>query len=339
MKGIVQYRYGSPDDVLELQDIDKPVAKDHEVLVRVHAASVHPDVWHMVRGRPYVLRLMGAGLRKPKNPVPGTDVAGRVESVGKDVTQFHQGDEVFGETRKAHQWTNGGAYAEYVSVPQDALALKPAGITFEQAAAVPTSGFIAFSGIRHQGKVQPGQTVLINGAGGGVGTLAVQLAKAYGAEVTGVDSTGKLDMVRSIGADHVIDYTQEDFTQRGNRYDLILDVPGNHTLSECRRALTPKGTYVLIGHDLFDDSGGRWLGRGLPRFVILAVMSPFVSQLRRGLNFSTPAKKDSMAALRAFIEAGKITPVVDRTFLLSEVRESIRYLEGGQVQGKVVIAV
>lgn len=337
MKAIVQDKYGSPDDVLELQDIDKPVVKDNEVLVRVHAASVHPDVWHVVRGRPYALRLMGAGLLKPKNSVPGTDAAGRVESVGKNVTQFQQGDEVFGETIKGYQWTNGGAYAEYVSVPQDALALKPAGITFEQAAAVPTSGFIALSGLRNQAQVQPGQKVLINGAGGGVGALAVQLAKAYGADVTGVDSTGKMDMVRSIGADHVIDYTQEDFTQQGERYDLILDVPGNHSLSDCRRALTTEGTYVLIGHDHFGDSGGRWLGI-LPRFFKLVVMSPFVSQLPN-LNFSMPSKKDSMAVLREFIEAGKITPVVDRTFPLSEVPEAIRYLEEGHAQGKVVITV
>jgi NADPH:quinone reductase-like Zn-dependent oxidoreductase len=335
MRAIVQDKYGSPDDVLELREIDKPVVKDDEVLVRVHAASVHPDVWHVVRGRPYALRLMGAGLLKPKNSVPGTDVAGHVESVGKDVTQFQPGDEVFGETSRQWQWHNGGAYAEYVSVPEDALALKPAGITFEQAAAVPTSGFIALSGLRNQGQVQPGQKVLINGAGGGVGALAVQLAKAYGADVTGVDSTRKLDMVQSLGADQVIDYTQEDFTQSGERYDLILDVPGNHSLSECRRALTPEGTYVLIGHDHFGVSGGRWLG-SLPRFFKLVVMSPFVSQLP-DLNFSIPSKKDSMAVLREFIEAGKITPVIDRTYPLAEVPEAIRYLEEGHVQGKVVI--
>jgi len=336
MKAIVQDKYGSPD-VLELREIDKPVVKDDEVLVRVHAASVHPDVWHVVRGWPYALRLMGAGLLKPKNSVPGTDVAGHVESVGKNVMQFQPGDEVFGETSRQWQWHNGGAYAEYVSVPEEQLALKPANITFEQAAAVPSSGFIALSGLRHQGQVRPGQKVLINGAGGGVGALAVQLAKAYGAEVTGVDSTRKLDMVRSLGADQVIDYTQEDFTQSGERYDLILDVPGNHSLSECRRALTPEGTYVLIGHDHFGVSGGRWLG-SLPRFFKLVVMSPFVSQLP-DLNFSMPSKKDSMAVLREFIEAGKITPVIDRTYPLSEVPEAIRYLEEGHVQGKVVVTV
>jgi len=285
MKAIAHTKYG-PLDVLELKEVEKPTPKDDEVLIKVHAASVHPDVWHVVSGLPYALRLMGAGLRKPKNSIPGTDVAGHVESVGKNVTQFQPGDEIFGESVRGHQWTNGGAYAEYVSTPEDSLAIKPAGITFEQAAAVPTSGLIALWNLRDGGLVQTGQKVLINGAGGGVGTLAVQLAKAFGAEVTGVDSTRKLDMVRSIGADHVIDYTQEDFTKSGERYDLIFDIPGNHSFSDCRRALTSKGTYVLIGHDHFGGAGGRWLG-SLPRFFKLVVMSPFVSQLPN-LNFSMP---------------------------------------------------
>lgn len=259
MKAIVQDKYGSPD-ALELREIDIPVVKDDEVLVRVHAASVHPDVWHVVLGRPYVLRIMGAGLLKPKNSVPGTDVAGHVESVGKDVTRFQPGDEVFGETLTRNQWHNGGAYAEFVSVREEALALKPANLTFEQAAAVPSTGFIAVQRVRDQGRVQAGQRVLINGAGGGVGTFAVQLAKAYGADVTGVDTTTKLDMVRSLGADQVIDYTQEDFTKSGEVYDLIVDIPGNHSFSDCKRALAPKGTYVLIGHDGFGDSGGPWIG-------------------------------------------------------------------------------
>src|ERR687898_3595233 len=227
MKAIVQEQYGSPYDVLNLKDIDMPVLKDDEVLVRVRAASVHPDVWHVVRGLPYVLRLMGAGLLRPKNSVPGTDVAGHVESVGKNVSHFQQGDEVFGETIKGYQWTNGGAYAEYVSVPQDALALKPANVTFEQAAAVPTSGLIALQILPNEGRLQPGQSVLVNGAGGGVGALAVKIAKAYGAEVAGVDNPEKLEMVRSLGADHVIDYPQEDFHKSSERYDLNLDIPGN----------------------------------------------------------------------------------------------------------------
>jgi NADPH:quinone reductase-like Zn-dependent oxidoreductase len=337
MKAIVQDKYGSPDGVLKLKDIDKPVVKDDEVLVRVHAASVHPDVWHVLRGLPYVLRLMGAGLLKPKNSVPGTDVAGRVESVSKNLTHFQPGDEVFGETIKGYQWTNGGAYAEYVSVPENSLALKPANITFEQAAAVPTSGLIALQNLPNEGRLQPGQSVLVNGAGGGVGALAVQIAKAYGAEVTGVDNPEKLDLVRSLGADHVIDYTQEDFTQSGERYDLIFDIPGNHPFSDCRRVLTPDGKYVLIGHDRFGQGAGRWFG-SLPRVLKLVALSPFVSQLPTP-NFSMPDKKNQMVVLKELLEAGKITPVIDRTYTLSEVPEAIRYLEEGHARGKVVITV
>jgi NADPH:quinone reductase-like Zn-dependent oxidoreductase len=337
MKAIVQDKYGSPDVVLELKDIDRPTVGDDEVLVRVHAASVHPDVWHVVRGLPYVLRLMGAGLLKPKNRVPGTDVAGHVESVGKNVTRFQSGDEVFGESIKGYQWTNGGAFAEYVSVPEDSLARKPDNITFEQAAAVPTSGIIALHNLPNEGRLRPGQSVLINGAGGGVGAFAVQLAKAYGADVTGVDSTGKLEMVSSLGADRVIDYTREDFTQSGERYDLIFDIPGNHPFSDCRRALTPEGTYVLIGHDRFGQGAGRWLG-SIPRVLKLVVLSPFVSGLPTP-NFSMPDKRDSMAVLKEFLEAGKLMPVIDRTYPLAEVPEAIRYLEKGHARGKVVITV
>ena len=336
MQAIVQDKYGARDEVLELQEIDKPVVKDAEVLVRVHAASVHPDVWHAVRGVPYVLRIMGAGLLKPKNIVPGLDMAGRVEAVGENVTQFKPGDEVFGETISGHQWQNGGAFAEYVSAPEDVLALKPANLTFEQAAAVPTSGFIAIQGVRDQGQVQPGQKVLINGAGGGVGTFAVQLARAFGADVTAVDSTEKLDMLRSIGANQVIDYTQEDFTRSGERYDFILDIAANLSLSDWRRAVTRKGTYILIGHDHFGASGGRWIG-GLGRVVKGLVASPFVSQ---GMGrFVSTKKKEWLIVLKELLEAGKVRPVIDRTYPLSEVPEAIRYLEDGHVQGKVVIIV
>ena len=337
MKAIVQEKYGSPYDVLNLKDVDKPMLKDDEVLVRVHAASVHPDVWHVVRGLPYVLRLMGAGLLRPKNSVPGTDVAGHVESVGKIVTQFQQGDEVFGETIKGHQWTNGGAYAEYVSVPEDSLALKPANITFDQAAAVPTSGLIALQNLPNEGRLHLGQRVLVNGAGGGVGTIAVQLAKAYGANVTGVDDTTKLEMVRSIGADHLIDYTQEDFTESGERYDLIFDIPENHPFSACRRVLAPNGNYVLIGHDIFGQGAGRWFG-SIPRVLKLVALSPFVSQLPTP-NFSMPDKKNQMAVLKDLLEAGKITPIIDRTYPLAEVPEAIGYLEEGHARGKVIITV
>jgi NADPH:quinone reductase-like Zn-dependent oxidoreductase len=253
------------------------------------------------------------------------------------VTLFRPRDRVFGESVRGHQWHNGGAYAEYASVPEDQLALKPANITFEQAAAVSTSGIIALQGLREYGQVQPGQKVLVNGAGGGVGTIAVQLAKSYGAAVTGVDSTGKLDLLRSLGADWVIDYTREDFTQSGERFDLIFDIPGNHSLSEYRRALTPKGTYVLIGHDHFGKLGNRFLG-GLLRGLKLIVMSPFVSQLP-DLSFSMPSKGDSMAVLKELIEVGKLTPVVDRAYPLNEVPMAIRYLEEGHARGKVVIMV
>jgi NADPH:quinone reductase-like Zn-dependent oxidoreductase len=337
MKAIVQDRYGSPADVLELRDVDEPVVKDDEVLVRVHAASVHPDVWHVVRGLPYVLRLMGAGLLKPKNPIPGTDVAGRVESVGRDVTRLQARDEVFGETIKGYQWTNGGAYAEYVPAPEDSLALKPANITFEQAAAVPTSGLIALQNLPNEELLHPGERVLVNGAGGGVGALAIQLAKACGADVTGVDDTTKLDVVRSLGADQVIDYTQEDFIQSGERYDLIFDIPGNHPFSAFRRVLAPNGKYVLVGHDRFGQGTGRWFG-SMPRVLKLVALSPFVSQLPTP-NFSMPNKKDSMALLGEFLEAGKLTPVIDRRYLLEEVPEAIRYLEEGHARGKLVIAV
>ncbi|CAN5600353.1 NAD(P)-dependent alcohol dehydrogenase [soil metagenome] len=337
MKAIVQDKYGSPADALELKEIDEPVVEDDEVLVRVHAASVHPDVWHVVRGRPYVLRLMGSGLLRPKNRVPGTDVAGYVESVGKNVTRLQPGDEVFGESVRGYQWHNGGAFAEYVSVPQNALAHKPENITFEQAAAVPTSGLIVLMNIPNEGLLRPGRSVLVNGAGGGVGAIAVQVAKARGANVTGVDHTKKLDLVRSLGADQVIDYTQEDFTQRGERYDLIFDIPGNHPFSDCRRALNPNGKYVLIGHDQYGNAAGRWLG-SIPRVLKLVALSPFVSQLPTP-NFSMPNKKDSMAVLKELLEAGKLTPVIDRTYPLSEVSEAIRYLEAGHAQGKVVITV
>jgi NADPH:quinone reductase-like Zn-dependent oxidoreductase len=337
MRAIVQDKYGSPLDVLNLKDIDKPVLKDDEVLVQVHAASVHPDVWHVVRGMPYVLRLMGAGLLRPKNSVPGTDVAGHVESIGKNVSQFQQGDEVFGETIKGYQWTNGGAYAEYVSVPEDQLALKPANITFEEAAAVPTSGLIALQNLPNEGRLQPGQSVLVNGAGGGVGTLAVQLAKAYGANVTGVDDTTKLEMVRSLGAAQVIDYTKEDFTQSGERYDLIFDIPGNHPFSACRLVLAPNGKYVLIGHDRFGQEAGRWLG-SIPRVLKLVALSPFVSQLPTP-NFSMPNKKNQMVVLKQLMETGKLRPVIDRTYSLGEVPEAIRYLEEGHARGKVIITV
>jgi NADPH:quinone reductase-like Zn-dependent oxidoreductase len=334
MQAIVQDRYGSPGD-LRLREIERPVVGDDEVLVRVRTASVHPDVWHVVSGRPFVLRLMGSGLLRPKCPVPGTDLAGVVEAVGKDVTRFRPGDEVFGESLRGYSWRNGGAFAEYASVPEEGLALKPPNITFEQAAAVPTAGYITLLNLP-SGRLRRGQRVLVNGAAGGVGALTVQLAKAHGAHVTGVDHTRKLDLVRSLGADQVVDYTRDDFTRSAERYDLIVDIPGNHSFAACRRALTPDGTYVLIGHDQFGRAGRRWLG-SLPRFAKLAALTLFVRHLRRG----SPrlSKEEAMATLRAHVEAGQLTPVIDRTFHLSEAGDAIRYLADGEPVGRVILTV
>ncbi|WP_219512564.1 NAD(P)-dependent alcohol dehydrogenase [Nonomuraea ceibae] len=334
MKAVVQRAYGSPD-LLEVREVDRPAAGDDEVLVRVRAASVHPDVWHVVSGRPYVLRLMGNGLARPKLRIPGTDMAGRVVSAGKDVSRFRPGDEVFGETVRGYQWRNGGAFAEYVAVPQSALASKPGNVSFEQAASVPTAGLIVLQNLP-EGRVRAGQRVLVNGAAGGVGALALQLAKAGGASVTGVDHGAKLDLVRDLGADHVIDYTREDFTRTGERYDLIFDVPGNHSFADCRKALTPDGMYVLIGHDHFGGVGSRWLG-SLPHFVRLMALSPFRKQLPK-VNAATPDKQPQLAVLRGHLESGAITPVVDRTFALDEVPQAIRYLAEGTARGKVVIS-
>lgn len=334
MKAIFQKKYGTPEE-LELREVDKPAPNDDEVLVRVRSASVHPDVWHVVSGRPFVLRLMGAGFSRPKNPIPGTDLAGVVEEVGKDVTQLRPGDEVFGESIGALQWVNGGAYAEYACVSEQNLALKPANITFEQAASVPTSGYIALMNLQNAGMVSAGQKVLVNGAGGGVGALALQLARAYGAHVTAVDHTTKIDLLRSLGADHVIDYTQEDFIRGSVRYDLIFDIPGNHSFSECRRALVPAGKYVLIGHDKFGESGHRIFGL-IPYFLAMMVLSIFVKQLPKG-SFSMPSKKEIMAVFKELLEAGKISPIIDRTFPLGEAPAALRYLMEGNPRGRIVI--
>jgi len=323
MKAIVRDTYGS-SDVLELREIDKPEIADDEVLVRVHAAGVDRGVWHIMTGLPYPIRLAGYGLRAPKNPVIGSDVAGVVEAVGKDVSRFQPGDEVFGIGK--------GSYAEYVCAREDKLAHKPANLTFEQAAVVAISGLPALQGLRDHGKVRPGQEVLVIGASGGVGTYAVQVAKVYGAHVTGVCSTTKVDMVRSIGADHVIDYTQEDFAEGDQRYDLILDIGGNSPLSRLRRTLTPEGTLVITG----GEGGGRWLG-GTDRQIRALVLSPFVGQ-KLG-TFVSSENHEDMIILKELIESGKVTPVIDRTYPLSQVPEAIRYLEEGRAQGKVVITV
>ena len=337
MKAIVQNGYGAPDQVLELRETDKPLPKDDEVLVRVQAASLHPDVWHVVTGLPYVLRIMGAGLRRPKNPIPGIDMAGGVETIGKNVTRFQPGEEVFGETVRGHQWKNGGAFAEYVSVPEGRLESKPGDLSFEQAAAVPTSALIALQGVRHQGRVEVGQKVLVNGAGGGVGSFAVQLAKAYGATVTGVDDAAKLDTMRSIGADRVIDYSREDFTTIGERYDVIVDIPGNRSISDYRSALTPTGTYVLIGHEGFKGSRGRWIGTSIPRILKLTALSPFIRQRINPRIAKEP--EEPLAVIKSFLESGRLEPVIDSTYPLGEVPVALHHLETGRVQGKIVITI
>jgi len=323
MKAIVQDAYGSAD-VLELRDIDKPVVGDDEVLVRVHAAGVDQGVWHVMAGVPYPIRLAGYGLRAPKTAVVGADLAGVVEAVGNDVTRFEPGDEVFGIGK--------GSYAEYTPAREDKLAPKPANLTFEQAAVVAISGLPALQGLRDHGKVRPGEKVLIIGASGGVGTYAVQMAKAFGAEVAGVCSTTKVDMVRSIGADHVIDYTHDDFAEGQQRYHLILDIGGNSSLSRLRRALTPKGTLVIVG----GETDGRWLG-GTDRQLRALLLSPFVGQ-KLG-TFVSRENHEDMTVLKELIEAGKVTPVIDRTYPLSAVPEAIRYMRQGHARGKVVITV
>jgi NADPH:quinone reductase-like Zn-dependent oxidoreductase len=333
MKAIVYHEYGSPD-VLDLEDIDKPPVKEDEVLIRVHAASVNRLDWHLMRGSPYISRLQ-AGLRKPKDSVLGADVAGQVEAVGKAVTKFQQGDDVFGSL-----FGQGfGAFAEYVSVSDDFLELKPANLSFEQAAAVPLAALTALQGLRDHGRVAPGNKVLIIGASGGVGTFAVQIAKSFGAEVTGVCGARNVHMVRSIGADHVIDYTQEDFTEGGQRFDLVFETAGSHSPSEIRRVLTSRGTLVLIGHG---GSEGRWIGP-LGRLIRALVLSRFVSQRMVSYtgkpNYSSGPNERDLATLKDLIEAGKMTPVIDRTYSLSETPEALRYLEEGHARGKVVITV
>jgi NADPH:quinone reductase-like Zn-dependent oxidoreductase len=323
MKAIVRDTYGSAD-VLELRDIDKPEIADDEVLVRVHAAGMDRGVWHVMTGLPYPIRLAGYGLRAPNNPVIGSDVAGVVEAVGKNVRRLQPGDEVFGIGK--------GTFAEYAGAPQDKLVPKPENLTFEQAAVVAISGLPALQGLRDHGKVRPGQGVLVIGASGGVGTYAVQIAKALGAQVTGVCSTTKVEMVRSIGADHVIDYTREDFTEGDQRYDLILDIGGNSSLARLRRALVPRGTLVITG----GEGGGRWLG-GTDRQIRALMLSPFVGQ-KLG-TFISKENHEDMIVLKELIESGKVAPVIDRTYPLSQVPEAIRYLQEGHAQGKVVITV
>jgi NADPH:quinone reductase-like Zn-dependent oxidoreductase len=324
MKAIVQDEYGSPD-ALELREVDRPVPAGNEVLVRVHAAAVNAYDWHLMRGDPYLARL-SLGPRRPKVKIRGRDFAGRVETVGRDVTRFQPGDEVFGEAD--------GAFAEYMCVAEGVVGAKPANLTFEQAAAMPLAGNTALQALRDAGRVQQGQQVLVNGASGGVGTFAVQIAKSFGAEVTGVCSTRNVDLARSIGAGHVIDYTREDFAQNGRRYDVVLDLVGNRSLSDYRRALTPTGTLVLSGGGVFD--GGSLVG---PMGLMIRgqVLSRFVRQ--RLVIFMATQSREDLATLRELAESGEVSPVIDRTYPLSETPEAIRYLETEHARAKVVITV
>ena len=325
MQAIIYCDYGVAN--VKLENIEKPAPADDQLLVRVRAASVNPLDWHFVEGTPKIMRMMGVGLRKPKETRLGVDFAGTVEAVGKNVTQFKPGDDVFGG--------RDGAFAQYVCVRETrAVALKPASITFEQAAAVPIAGITALQGLRDKGKVQPGQKVLINGASGGVGTFAVQIAKSFGADVTGVCSTRNVDMVRSLGADRVIDYTKEDFTKSGERYDVVLDNVANRSLSECRRVLTPKGKYVLIGGGGANEQG---LIGPFARIINTTVQSPFVSQ-QMGMMMADLNHND-LAILGDMMQSAKVKPVIDRTYKLSDLPEAIRYLEEGHARGKVVITV
>jgi NADPH:quinone reductase-like Zn-dependent oxidoreductase len=324
MKAIIYTKYGSPD-VLELQEIEKPTPKDNEVLVKVHAAATNPADWHLMRAEPFLARLEN-GLLKPKHTRLGADVAGRVEAAGRNVTQFRVGDEVFGELPLNAL----GSFAEYVCVGEEFLALKPANLSFEEAAAVPLAAFTALQGLRDKGQIKAGQKVLINGASGGVGTFAVQIAKSFGTEVTGVCSTRNFEMVRSIGADHVIDYTQEDFTNTGRQYDLIFDAVGNRSVAQLKRALTPTGIASIAGFT------------SLPLLFQTMFLGPLVSRKEGkqvGLMATAKANKKDLLFLKELLETNKIKPVIDRTYPLSQVADAIRYLETGRARGKVVISV
>ena len=323
MQAVVRHEYGSAD-VLRVEEIDRPTIEADEVLIRVHTAGMDRGTWHLMAGMPYLFRLMGPGLRKPKNPVLGLDVAGTVMAVGSDVTRFKVGDEVFGISR--------GSFAEYAAARQDKLAHKPANLTFEQAAVVPISGLTALQSLLDVGRLQAGQHVLIVGASGGVGSYAVQIAKASGAEVTGVCSTAKVDLVRSIGADHVIDYTRDDFAAGPQRYDLILDIGGNSPLSRLRRALAPSGTLVLVG----GEDGDRWTG-GMGRQLRAVALSPFV---RQRLTMKTPREHyTDLERLAQLVETGQLTPTIDKTYPLNQAPDAMRHLQAGQARGKLAIAV
>ncbi|MFP5220635.1 MAG: NAD(P)-dependent alcohol dehydrogenase [Actinomycetes bacterium] len=332
MRAVVQDRYGVVD-VLRVADVPRPTAGPGQVLVRVQAASVHPDVWHVLTGRPYVLRLMGAGLRRPRQRVPGTDVAGVVEEVGPGVTRFAVGDDVYGETLTGHQWHNAGAFAEYAVAAEHRLGRRPSRLSPEQAAALPTSGVIAVQAVRDEGGVRTGHQVLVHGAAGGVGHLAVQIAAAYGAHVTASDLPDKLAMALSMGAHEVVD-PATDVTRGDRRYDVVVDVPGDRSFRTWRRVLAPDGRYVLVGHDQYGRKGSRVLG-GMAPALWLVAQSPFRRQLVGVRAAKDPG--DRLAELSRLVEEGAVTPWVDRTYGLDEVADAVRHLAGGAVCGKVVL--
>ncbi len=316
MKAIIYTRYGSTD-VLKLEEIPKPTPGDNEVLVKVHAASANAADWHMMRGKPFLIRLMVGGLLKPKNKILGADIAGRVETVGRNVKQFQAGDEVFGDISECG-W---GAFAEYVCASEDAVILKPDNLTFEEAAAVPIAAISALQGLRDKRQIKPGDKVLINGASGGVGTFAIQIAKSFGAEVTGVCSTKKLQLVRSIGADQVVDYTQEDFTQNGQLYDLIFDAAAYRSISDYKRSLSPKGMYLLVGGSM------------------TRIIQVVLNKSQKIDNLVVKSNKKDLVFMKGLLESGQVAPVVDKIYPLNRVAEALRYLEERHVQGKVVIKV
>jgi NADPH:quinone reductase-like Zn-dependent oxidoreductase len=324
MKAMVYTKYGPPD-VLELKEVEKPIPNDDQVLIKVYAASVNPAELHLLRADPFIARFY-SGLLKPKNTILGADISGRIESVGKNIKQFLIGDEVFGDLSNCG-W---GGFARYVCAPENALGLKPANLSFEEAAAVPLSATTALQGLRNKGHIQPGQKVLINGASGGVGTYAVQIAKSFGTEVTGVCSTRNLDMVRSIGADHVIDYTQVDFTRNGQQYDLIFDAVGNRSVSDCIRALSPNGICAVAGFTSLSH---------LLKVVLLGSWVSITGNKKIGLMETAKPNHNDLVFIKDLIEAGKVKPVIDRRYPLIEVAEAFRYLEKKHAHGKIVIVV
>ncbi len=337
MKAIIQNGYGDPHDVLSLEETDPPEIREDEVLVRVKAASVHADIWHMVTGKPFVLRLMGAGFFKPNHRIPGIDLSGVVEATGKNVTEFQRGDHVFGESHAGIQWKNGGAYAELAAVPQSALALKPDNVTFEQAASVAASGYIALMNFPWEDKLNANSRVLINGAGGGVGAIALQIAKSSGAFVAAVDIPEKKGMLQNLGAGRFIDYQTEPVMQLKEKFDLVFDVASNLPYPACRRLLTESGYYVFIGHDHYGKRVGSWLG-SVPRALRLTFRAFFDKHLLPP-DFSIPPKKTFMNRLKTMMEKKQLTPIVGKTFPLAEAAVALEYLDSGHVAGKIILTV